>query len=87
MSRLPFRHSEPWVYYISREINHHPKAHHYMFGIFYSSNNIILHLTDEKRTKITELSKDILFCNRVTVRKLAKLIGSLVARFPAITFG
>ena len=42
--------------------------------------------TDVKKTKITELSRNILPCNRLTVRKFSKLIGNLVASFPAVTF-
>ena len=42
--------------------------------------------TDVKKTKITELSRNILPCNRLTVRKFSKLIGNLVTSFPAVTF-
>ena len=45
-----------------------------------------LSLTDEKKTKFKELSKDILSCTIVTIRKLAKLIGNLTITFPAVTF-
>ena len=43
--------------------------------------------TDEKRKKIKELSKDILSCKRVSIRKFAKPLGDLIASFPAVTFG
>lgn len=55
-------------------------------GFFISFTNIILYPTDVKKTKITELSRNILPCNRLTVRKFSKLIGNLVASFPAVTF-
>ena len=55
-------------------------------GCFISFTNIILYPTDKKKTKITELSRNILPCNRLTVRKFSKLIGNLVASFPAVTF-
>lgn len=55
-------------------------------GFFISFTNIILYPTDAKKTKITELSRNILPCNRLTVRKFSKLIGNLVASFPAVTF-
>ena len=55
-------------------------------GFFISFTNIILYPTDVKKTKITELSRNILPCNRLTVTKFSKLIGNLVASFPAVTF-
>lgn len=55
-------------------------------GFFISFTNIILYPTDVKKTKITELSRNILPCNRLIVRKFSKLIGNLVASFPAVTF-
>lgn len=55
-------------------------------GFFISFTNIILYPTDVKKTKITELSRNILPYNRLTVRKFSKLIGNLVASFPAVTF-
>lgn len=55
-------------------------------GFFISFTNIVLYPTDVKKTKITELSRNILPCNRLTVRKFSKLIGNLVASFPAVTF-
>lgn len=55
-------------------------------GFFISFTNIILYPTDVKKTKITELSRNILPCNRLTIRKFSKLIGNLVASFPAVTF-
>lgn len=46
-----------------------------------------LSLIDEKKTKSKEISNDILSRNRVTIRKLDKLIDNLVNklnRFPAV---
>lgn len=45
-----------------------------------------LSLTDQKETKILELTKNMLSCNRVYIRELAKLIGNLVVSFPAVRF-
>lgn len=48
-----------------------------------------LSLIDEKKTKSKEISNDILSRNRVTIRKLDKLIDNLVNklnRFPAVIF-
>ena len=44
-------------------------------------------MNDEKRTKIKELSKDLLSCNKAAIKKLPELIDNLFASFPAVTFG
>ena len=65
----------------------HPKQTIVGFWFIIFSINMTLSLTDEKKTKFKELSKDILSCTIVTIRKLAKLIGNLTVTFPAVTFG
>ena len=61
-----------------------------VFSIYYIlSNMYFLSLIDEKKTKSKEISNDILSRNRVTIRKLDKLIDNLVNklnRFPAVIF-
>ena len=47
---------------------------------------MIFSVNDEKKAKIKELSKDMLSSNKVTIRKLAKKIGNLVASFAAVGF-
>ena len=39
-------------------------------------------MIDEKKTKLKELSKDILPYNTETIQKFTKWIGDIVARFP-----
>ena len=50
-------------------------------GFAISSTKMTLSLTDERKARVKDCSKDILSCNRVTTRKFAKLKSNLVARF------
>ena len=55
-------------------------------GFVISATNMTLSLTNDKKTKIKELSKES--CNeRVTTRKLTKLIDILAVSSSAVTFG
>ena len=82
MSLLLCRHSEAWVYYTSGKFNNHPKGNHCMLRICH----ILLSLTDETKTNIKKLSGEILHCNTVNIRKLAKLLSNQVNNFPAVRF-
>ena len=56
-------------------------------GFVISSKNMTLTLTAEKKIKIKALLSDCLTKQRVTLRKVAKIIGNIVASFPAVTYG
>ena len=46
-----------------------------------------LMLTDEKIYKLKNLCRNITCKEKISIRKLVKLIGNLAASFPAVTFG
>ena len=46
-----------------------------------------LSLTDEKKKKIKTLLRNCLHSHQISIRKLARILGNIVANFPAVTFG
>ena len=58
-----------------------PKQTTACLGFVIYSANMSLSLTDQKKAKINKLSRDILSCNKVTAKNVAKLIGNLVSVF------
>ena len=56
-------------------------------GFILNSVQMTITLTLEKKEKILNLCHDILKEDVVTIRFLSKLIGNLVAAFPAVTLG
>ena len=72
---------------LHEQVFYHPKENHCIPRIYHTSTNKNLSQTNEKKTKINDFSKDILSCNRVNIRKFAKLISNLVNGFPAVKFG
>ena len=51
-----------------------------------SSKHITLSLTDEKKQKIKTLLINCLHSHRLSMRELARILGNIVASFPAVTF-
>ena len=45
-----------------------------------------LSLTDEKKNKIKTLLINCLHSHRLSMRELARILGNIVASFPAVTF-
>ena len=58
-----------------------------LLGFILNSVQMTITLTLEKKEKILNLCHDILKEDVVTIRFLSKLIGNLVAAFPAVTLG
>ena len=56
-------------------------------GFVISSKNMTLTLTAEKKEKIKALLVDCLTKQKITLREIAKVIGNIVASFPAVTYG
>ena len=56
-------------------------------GFILDSRNMTITLTDEKKSKIIDLCMDVLHQPVVTIRKVATVIGNLVAAFPAMPYG
>ena len=46
-----------------------------------------LSLTDEKKNKIQRLLTDRLGKCKISLRELARILGNIVASFPALTYG
>ena len=46
-----------------------------------------LSLTDEKKNKIKTILTDSLCKYKISLRKLARILGNIVASFPAVTYG
>ena len=55
-------------------------------GFIVNSINMTISLTTEKREKIKKLCEQVLYM-QCTIRKLASLIGNIVASFPAVMYG
>ena len=52
-----------------------------------SSKHVTLSLTDEKKNKIKTLLMNCLHSHQISIRELARILGNIVASFPAVTFG
>ena len=72
-------HAEKSVLYPTQEIT--------FLGFVLNSINMTISLTEAKKEKIHTFCLDILDNPRVTIRKLACLIGKLVSSFPAVPYG
>jgi len=64
-----------------------PKQEITFLGFVIDSVNMSLSLTSEKKQKIKDLCKSALKVKQILIRDLAKLIGNIVASFPAIQHG
>ena len=51
------------------------------------SKNMTLLLTDEKKNKIKTILTDCLGKCKISIRELARILGNIVASFPAVTYG
>ena len=56
------------------------------FGFVISSKHTTLSLTDDKKYKIKTLLMNCLHSQQVSIRALARILGDIVASFPAVTF-
>ena len=56
-------------------------------GFVISSKHMTLSLTDDKKNKIKTLLLNCLHSQQVSIRELARILGNIVASFPAVTFG
>lgn len=56
-------------------------------GFVFNSISMTITLTSEKKEKIVLLCKEVLSSNKLTIRKMASLIGNLVSSLPAVPFG
>ena len=57
------------------------------FGFIISSKNMTLSLTAEKKNKIKTVLTDCLGKCKISLRELARILGNIVASFPALTYG
>jgi len=64
-----------------------PKRLVKVLGFHLDSINMKITLTEDKISAITLLCKQLKESNVITIRFLAKVIGNLVACFPAVTYG
>ena len=56
-------------------------------GFIFDSIHMTIELTKEKKEKISALCEELLNATNISIRQLAKVIGNLVARFPAVPYG
>ena len=56
-------------------------------GFKFDSINMTIEVTQEKKEGIKSCCKNAMENSCITIRELAKIIGKLVATFPAVTFG
>ena len=56
-------------------------------GFVLNSEDMTVHLSDKKRTHISELIKSTITSNALTVRDIAIIVGTLIASFPAVKYG
>ena len=56
-------------------------------GFVISSKHMTLSLTDDKKYKIKTLLLNCLHSQQVPIRELGRILGNIVASFPAVTFG
>ena len=55
-------------------------------GFVISSKHMTLPLTDKKKNKIKALLMNCLHNQQISIRELARILGNIVASFPAVTF-
>ena len=56
-------------------------------GFIISSKNMMLSLTDEKKNQIKTILTDCLCKYKISLRELARILGNIIASFPAVTYG
>lgn len=56
-------------------------------GFWLDSDNMIISLTEDKKVSIVNACSELLSKSSMTIRELAKVIGMLVAAFPAVLWG
>ena len=55
-------------------------------GFIISSKNVTLSLTDEQKNEIKTILTDCLCKHKIYLRELARILGNIIASFPAVTF-
>ena len=63
-----------------------PSQTFFFLGFVISSKHRTLSLTDEKKNKIKTLLMNCLHNYQISIRELARILGNIVASFPAVTF-
>ena len=76
---LGFEFSEKSVLIPTRNLTH--------LGFSLDSSSMTVSLGPDKLSHIKDLANQLMGCNYVTVRKLAQLIGTLVAALPGVEYG
>ena len=56
-------------------------------GVIINSSDMTVTLTEERKVSLLSACNQLLIDGRVTIRELAKVIGKIVASFPAVKFG
>lgn len=56
-------------------------------GFMINSGNMLLSLPEEKKVSLSEKCAAVIKSKQITIRKLAELIGSLIAAVPATRYG
>ena len=56
-------------------------------GVVINSSTMTVTLTDERKASLVAACAQVLKAGKVTIRDLAKVIGKIVASFPAVRFG
>ena len=79
LEKLGFLISEKSIFTPTQSLKH--------LGFILNSCKMEVSLSDKKREKIVELCKQMLQKKSITIREAAKLIGTLVAVFPAVEYG
>jgi len=55
-------------------------------GFIFDTSNMTISLPPNKREKLMKLCRDSIQCQRIKIRKIAELIGHLVAASPAVSY-
>ena len=58
-----------------------------MLGFILDSVDMLVKPTSEKATKVVNMFKESLLTERISIRKVAQLIGNIVGLFPGVEFG
>ena len=64
-----------------------PAQKNTFLGFIIDSITMTITLTTEKKEKISNICQDLIESKKPTIRSLAKVIGNLVASFPAVKYG
>lgn len=65
----------------------HPALSIQYLGVIIDSKSMTVRLTDERKDNLMKCCKQLLKAKKLTIRDLAKVIGKIMASFPAVKFG